>query len=125
MYSPRDLKELPSVLKLERPSVLYGINEKKENEPIAEFYQISRNEVKLSELSEEQENQPNKIVQSFITSEDRNFTSHFGVDIKGMLRAFFINLLAGKIKEGASTITQQVARLKFLTRKRSYIRKNS
>ena len=81
--------------------------------------------MKLSSLSFLKKKRINrtKLFNHFITSEDRNFYSHFGIDFRGILRAFLINLMAGTIKEGASTITQQVARLKFLNRKRSYIRK--
>ena len=123
VYSVNDLKELPSILQMEKPSILYGINKEGKNEPIAEFYRISRNNIMLEDLSKEENESANKVLQSFITSEDRNFYDHFGVDFKGILRAFLINLAAGRIKEGASTITQQVARLKFLSRERSYVRK--
>ena len=64
-----------------------------------------------------------KIVRAFIAAEDTRFFYHPGVDLLGIVRAFGVNLLAGKIKEGASTITQQVARLRFLSQERSILRK--
>ena len=64
-----------------------------------------------------------KIVRVFLTLEDIRFFSHPGVDPLGVIRAFGVNLLAGRVKEGASTFTQQVARLRFLSNERSLLRK--
>lgn len=120
-----DWKLVPTAINYEIPSVLYGLNAKDEYEPIAEFYQFSRIVLKLDELKGE-ENTPdkrNKLLQCFLSTEDSNFYEHFGVDIRGIVRAFAVNIAAGRVKEGASTITQQVARLKFLNTDRSFIRK--
>jgi penicillin-binding protein 1A len=46
-----------------------------------------------------------------------------GVDPQGILRASMVNMMAGEVKEGASTITQQVARLRFLSNERTALRK--
>ena len=51
--------------------------------------------------------------------EDRRFDSHFGVDPIGVMRAIFVNVSAGEIREGASTLTQQLVRSYFLTNTRS------
>jgi penicillin-binding protein 1A len=109
----------------ETPSTLFGINGKGQYEPIAEFYQFSRIVLKLIEFRNEKEleDKNNKLLQCFTSTEDNNFYSHFGFDIRGIIRATAVNIIAGKVKEGASTITQQVARLKFLTIDRSFIRK--
>ena len=56
--------------------------------------------------------------QAFIAAEDSSFYSHPGIDFVGILRAAVANFLAGEIKQGASTITQQVARSFFLTPER-------
>ena len=64
-----------------------------------------------------------KVVKTFIATEDARFLFHPGVDLLGIVRAFWVNLMAGRVKEGGSTITQQVARLRFLSRERSYLRK--
>ncbi len=56
---------------------------------------------------------PKKVIHSFLSAEDKNFFSHPGVDAKGILRAVinnFYNILSNKRLEGASTITQQVAK---------------
>ena len=57
---------------------------------------------------------PKDIKYAFISSEDKRFLSHNGIDIIGVSRAFLRNIQSGYIKEGGSTITQQVARLIFL-----------
>lgn len=51
---------------------------------------------------------PRNLINAVISIEDERFYKHKGVDYEGILRAFLINLQAGKIEEGASTITQQV-----------------
>jgi penicillin-binding protein 1B len=51
--------------------------------------------------------------------EDRRFDSHFGIDPIGVARALFVNVSAGEIREGASTLTQQLVRSYFLTNARS------
>jgi penicillin-binding protein 1A len=69
---------------------------------------------------------PDKVVNSFLSAEDKNFFSHPGVDAKGILRAFvknLKNLTQNKRLEGASTITQQVAKNFLLTNEVSVKRK--
>ena len=60
---------------------------------------------------------------AFISSEDRRFYFHNGIDLFGLSRAFLINLRSGYIKEGGSTITQQVSRIIFLNNGLSFKRK--
>ncbi len=60
---------------------------------------------------------------AFIAIEDVRFYKHFGVDIRGIGRAALKNMIRGGISEGASTITQQLARNLFLTPKKSFKRK--
>ncbi len=69
---------------------------------------------------------PKKIVNSFLSAEDKNFFAHPGVDAKGIVRAFIKNLKNIKENrrlEGASTITQQIAKNFLLTNEVSYKRK--
>ena len=69
---------------------------------------------------------PKKVINSFLSSEDKNFFSHPGVDAKGVVRAIFNNIknyLYSKRLEGASTITQQVAKNFLLTNEVSLNRK--
>ena len=58
-----------------------------------------------------------------IATEDRRFYSHFGLDVRGTLRALFSNLRAGEVVAGGSTLTQQLAKNLFLTPDRSLRRK--
>ncbi len=60
---------------------------------------------------------------SFISSEDKRFYKHNGIDLKSISRALFQNIRSGHVKEGGSTITQQVARLLFLNNDLSFQRK--
>ncbi|GIX42779.1 MAG: carboxypeptidase [Leptospiraceae bacterium] len=103
----------------ERPSIVYGYNSKGEIVPYAEFYSQNR---KIIELTEN-DFKTLSVIKTFIAAEDIRFKEHFGIDIPGIIRAMIINFLAGKIKEGASTLTQQTARLRFLSRERTIIRK--
>jgi penicillin-binding protein 1A len=69
---------------------------------------------------------PKKVINSFLSAEDKNFFSHPGVDAKGVLRAIInniSNIIASKRLEGASTITQQVAKNFLLTNEVSLNRK--
>ena len=69
---------------------------------------------------------PKIIINSFLSSEDKNFFKHPGVDAKGVLRAFknnIFNLIRSNRLEGASTITQQVAKNFLLTNEVSLDRK--
>jgi len=64
-----------------------------------------------------------ELPKAVIATEDRRFYSHFGIDPIGMARAAFADLRAGHIVEGGSTITQQLAKIVFLTPERSFGRK--
>jgi penicillin-binding protein 1A len=66
---------------------------------------------------------PDKLKKAFIASEDRRFAQHNGVDFQGVSRAFFDNLRSRGVVEGGSTITQQVARILFLTQEKTIWRK--
>ncbi len=69
---------------------------------------------------------PKKVINAFLSAEDKNFYSHPGVDAKGVLRATFnniTNIMTSKRLEGASTITQQVAKNFLLTNEVSINRK--
>ena len=60
---------------------------------------------------------------SFISSEDKRFYKHNGIDLKSISHALIQNIRSGYVKEGGSTITQQVARLLFLNNDFSFQRK--
>lgn len=66
---------------------------------------------------------PKVIVNSFLAAEDDSFYHHKGVDYLGVLRALLVNIKAGRVVQGGSTITQQVAKSLLLTKERSISRK--
>ncbi|MBI5250546.1 MAG: transglycosylase domain-containing protein, partial [Desulfomonile tiedjei] len=66
---------------------------------------------------------PRVLQESFVAAEDKNFWQHHGVDKEAILRAIKKNLAAGGLNEGASTITQQVAKTFLLTPERKFTRK--
>ena len=68
-------------------------------------------------------NIPEILVQAFLAAEDDRFFEHPGFDYQGIARAAFNLLRTGSRSQGGSTITQQLARVYFLTRERSFVRK--
>ena len=60
---------------------------------------------------------------AFVAIEDRRFYSHWGIDPRGIARAMVANMRAGGVREGGSTITQQLAKTSFLSSDRSFSRK--
>jgi penicillin-binding protein 1A len=66
---------------------------------------------------------PPHLAQAIVAIEDRRFNQHSGLDLRGMVRAAWRNAQAGATREGGSTITQQLARLMFLSSERSLRRK--
>ena len=66
---------------------------------------------------------PAVLKQAVLATEDRRFYQHFGVDPYGLARAMWVNLRAGRIRQGGSTITQQLAKNLFLTPERTVTRK--
>ncbi len=72
--------------------------------------------VKLSSI-------PKELQDAFVCIEDHRFDEHFGVDPWGILRAAVANILGGSVREGGSTITQQLAKNAYLTQERTLQRK--
>lgn len=66
---------------------------------------------------------PVVLINALVSSEDKNFMSHIGVDLEGIVRALVRNLSTLSINEGASTITQQLARTLYLSFERTWERK--
>lgn len=95
---------IPSVIKSQDGEVL--LKAWKENREVVPFEKI-----------------PKKVVQAFLAAEDGNFYEHKGVDYKGLARAMLTNLKAGRVVQGGSTITQQVAKSLLLTRRKTITRK--
>ncbi len=83
---------------------------------MAEFGDEKRIPVRFEEV-------PKLLADAILAAEDASFYYHRGVDIPGIVRAALSNLRAGRVSEGASTITMQVARNFFLTPEKTFTRK--
>ena len=66
---------------------------------------------------------PPHVVNAVLAIEDRRFYNHFGMDLKGIARAFVVNIMRGGFVQGGSTLTQQLAKNLFLSRERTIKRK--
>lgn len=66
---------------------------------------------------------PESLQQAVISVEDGRFYDHWGFDVSGIIRASLVNLQYGEVKEGASTITQQLVKNMFLSQEQSFGRK--
>lgn len=109
--------DLPEVEALEdyQPSVVTEIYAE-DNSPIGQLYLERRKLVSANEI-------PVYFKQAVISIEDKSYYSHFGVDIRRILTSAAINLVHMRVVRGASTITQQLSKLLFLTPEVSYERK--
>jgi len=83
---------------------------------VGEFYLERRTVVAVDKI-------PKRLIQAFVSAEDSNFYQHTGIDYLGVLRAAFKNVISLRKKEGASTITQQVAKSMLLTPEKKFSRK--
>lgn len=83
---------------------------------VGEFYEERRYVVPLEKIQE-------KIQRAFVAAEDDRFFDHQGIDLQGILRAAIANFRAGRVVQGGSTITQQVAKSLLLTSERTFFRK--
>lgn len=110
-------QDLPTLETLEtyRPptvTVVYDRN----GELLGEIYEQRRYVVPMEDI-------PEHVQYAFMAAEDANFENHAGVDPMGIARAMIANLKAGGMAQGASTITQQVARNFLLTKDKKISRK--
>ncbi|HHF5091932.1 TPA: penicillin-binding protein 1A [Haemophilus influenzae] len=109
--------ELPSVetlktVELQQPMQIYTADGKL----IGEVGEQRRIPVKLADV-------PQRLIDAFLATEDSRFYDHHGLDPIGIARALFVAVSNGGASQGASTITQQLARNFFLTSEKTIIRK--
>lgn len=104
-----DLEELK---KLESASIIYDRN----GDEMARLYVLNRTPVPISDV-------PQHFIDALVAQEDSRFFKHDGVDYIGLGRAMKENIAAREVTQGASTITQQLARQTFKLLERSYKRK--
>ncbi|MBC7193070.1 penicillin-binding protein 1A [Marinobacter sp.] len=99
-------------IRLQTPLRVYSADDKL----IAEFGEKRRAPVTIEQI-------PTIQLHAFLAAEDARFYEHFGVDIRGLVRAAVELISTGQIRSGGSTITMQVAKNYFLSRDRTFIRK--
>lgn len=109
--------KLPSIkllkdIKLQEPMRIYA----KDGELISEFGEMKRIPLKYDQY-------PTHLINAIISAEDDRFFKHMGVDFQGLLRAAYLFARTGEKRQGASTITMQVARNFFLSREKTFLRK--
>src|SRR5437660_635634 len=111
------LQDLPPITGLHeyQPSLVTRVYAA-DKQVIGQFFVERRILVPLQEI-------PKPLVNAVIATEDSRFFEHRGVDFVGIARAMLANLVSGRIRQGASTITQQLARSLFLSPKRDFDRK--
>ena len=85
-------------------------------EVIKTFAAYTYSNVELKEV-------PEQLVKALIATEDKNFYKHEGYDLFGLARSMVANVLAGHVVQGASTITQQLSRILFLSNEKTFTRK--
>ena len=94
------------------PTRLYDVN----GELIAEIFKEQRDIVSFQDI-------PKPVVNAFLATEDQEFYDHFGINPMAIARAMVKNILAGQIKQGGSTITQQLAKRLFTNSEKKFSRK--
>jgi penicillin-binding protein 1A len=110
-------RDLPSIRKLEtmtRPAQITIVD--RHGDLVTRYGQVYGSPVTISEL-------PPHVVQAVLATEDRNFYHHRGVNPVAVLRALVVNIRSGAVRQGGSTITQQLAKNIFLTPERTVKRK--
>jgi penicillin-binding protein 1A len=109
--------DLPQIQGLEtfKPAAITRIYSA-DKELLAERFTEKREPVPLNVM-------PDDLKEAILATEDNLFYEHPGVDLKSILRAILRNIQAGEYVEGASTITQQLAKTLFLTPRKSVMRK--
>lgn len=110
-------RDLPQIRELEsfRPSAVSRIYSS-DGVVLAELFAERRDPVAIQQM-------PDVLLTALITTEDRQFYRHNGVDLRGVTRAVVNNIRSGRYAEGASTLTQQLAKTLFLTPEKSLRRK--
>ena len=110
-------RDLPSLSQLEeyRPKLVSKVYSA-DNKLIKEFFEERRTFVPLDSL-------PSSLKEAAIATEDRRFYNHWGINIQRMASALFIDAITLSKRQGASTITQQLARQLYLTLEKTWSRK--
>ncbi len=120
------IEQITQQASLSDPTSAFPLNPKKsppipmiEPEMIGGFYESAWEERRLIRLEEV----PQVLIDAVLVVEDRKFFSHPGINIKSIARAIWVNLWAGKIVQGGSTLTQQLVKNFYLNSEKTWERK--
>lgn len=110
------LRGMPALADVEPRAKITTFVYDAQGNPIHELFEENRQPVPLDRV-------PLSLQNAFIASEDRQFWTHHGFDLRAVVRAAYVNLVRGGVYQGGSTITQQLAKNAFLTHERTIQRK--
>ncbi|BAZ89155.1 1A family penicillin-binding protein [Raphidiopsis curvata NIES-932] len=106
-----DKSELNAMIRQQTLTIKAG-----DNTVLMQQGEATREQLKIQQI-------PDKLQLAFIASEDRRFKQHDGMDFQGIIRATVSNFQSKNVVQGGSTITQQLARILFLSQERTLWRK--
>ena len=110
-------KGLPTLDQLENPHPEVATRlVSSDGEPIDQYFIKNRTTIHLK-------NVPQDLINALLATEDRDFYNHWGINIAGNIRAVWTDIVTLSPRQGASTITQQLARNLYLTQEKSVLRK--
>lgn len=112
------LTSLPPIQNLNefKPNIVTKFYANNGEDVIKTFTAFTFSKVNLEEI-------PDNLKNAIIATEDKNFYKHHGYDVSGLIRSTVANVFAGHVVQGASTITQQLARILFLSNEKTFTRK--
>jgi penicillin-binding protein 1A len=114
IWAAYDLPRPESAMDAERRPAL--VLQDRNGQTIATYGDLVGEPLRLGDL-------PPELPAAVVAVEDHRFFHHSGIDVIGLARAIWVNLTSGRVVQGGSTITQQVAKTLFLTNERTLRRK--
>jgi len=110
----QDLPQVESLQTYEPSSITRILAD--DGRPVRSFFVERRIPISIQEI-------PDNLINAIIAVEDARFYQHFGLDIRGILRALWRDITSLRVVEGGSTLTQQLSKVLFLTPEKTLIRK--
>lgn len=110
----QDLPQVESLQTYEPSSVTRILAD--DGRPVRSFFVERRIPISINEI-------PDNLIKAVIAVEDARFYQHFGLDLRGILRALWKDITSLRVVEGGSTLTQQLSKVLFLTPEKTLIRK--
>jgi len=114
LATTQDLPQVESLQTYEPSSVTRILAD--DGRPVRSFFVERRIPISIKEI-------PDNLIKAVIAVEDSRFYQHFGLDIRGIMRALWRDITSLRVVEGGSTLTQQLSKVLFLTPEKTLIRK--